>query len=86
MTIMGIARVGMFILKYIGWHRHRGISWLAEHTKQARKFEPVPIGFYFTRLWYYEELYPVFLPWERWKKFFQNINRQAGQCLLFGLE
>jgi squalene-hopene/tetraprenyl-beta-curcumene cyclase len=22
-------------------------------------FEPSPIGFYFAKLWYYEELYPV---------------------------
>ena len=38
---------------------NRGISWLTEHTKQAKEFEPAPIGFYFAKLWYYEELYPV---------------------------
>jgi squalene-hopene/tetraprenyl-beta-curcumene cyclase len=37
----------------------RGTSWLIEHTKQGKEFEPTPIGFYFARLWYYEKLYPV---------------------------
>jgi len=38
---------------------YRGISWLTEHTKQGKEFQPAPIGFYFAKLWYYEELYPV---------------------------
>ena len=38
---------------------YRGVSWLTEHTKQGKEFQPAPIGFYFANLWYYEELYPV---------------------------
>jgi squalene-hopene/tetraprenyl-beta-curcumene cyclase len=37
----------------------RGISWLIEHTDRGRSFEPSPIGFYFAKLWYWEELYPL---------------------------
>jgi len=37
----------------------RGASWLIERTDRGRTFEPSPIGLYFARLWYYEELYPI---------------------------
>jgi squalene-hopene/tetraprenyl-beta-curcumene cyclase len=28
-------------------------------TGEGRDLEPSPIGFYFAKLWYYEDLYPV---------------------------
>lgn len=37
----------------------RGVSWLIEATQSGRCFEPSPIGFYFAKLWYYEDLYPL---------------------------
>ncbi len=37
----------------------RGIGWLVNATDDGRRFEPSPIGFYFARLWYFEQLYPV---------------------------
>jgi squalene-hopene/tetraprenyl-beta-curcumene cyclase len=37
----------------------RGVSWLIEHTGKGTSVEPSPIGLYFARLWYFEELYPV---------------------------
>lgn len=37
----------------------RGISWLIQQTNKGQLFPPAPIGFYFARLWYFEELYPV---------------------------
>ncbi len=37
----------------------RGIHWLAERTHSGRDFPPTPIGFYFAKLWYYEEMYPL---------------------------
>lgn len=37
----------------------RGVSWLVEHTEGGTSFPPSPIGFYFAKLWYYEELYPL---------------------------
>ncbi|MDA0834165.1 MAG: squalene--hopene cyclase [Planctomycetota bacterium] len=37
----------------------RGIRWLIERTNKGREFPPSPIGFYFAKLWYYEQLYPI---------------------------
>jgi squalene-hopene/tetraprenyl-beta-curcumene cyclase len=37
----------------------RGVDWLIEHTDGGRKFDPAPIGLYFSSLWYHEKLYPV---------------------------
>jgi squalene-hopene/tetraprenyl-beta-curcumene cyclase len=36
-----------------------GLAWLAQATDGGRRFPPSPIGLYFARLWYSEELYPV---------------------------
>lgn len=37
----------------------RGAEWISKSTKNGSNFEPSPIGFYFARLWYYEQIYPV---------------------------
>ena len=37
----------------------RGIKWLLERTAGGTRFDPAPIGLYFSRLWYSERLYPV---------------------------
>ena len=37
----------------------RGIAWLVSATKNGSHFPPTPIGFYFAKLWYFEELYPL---------------------------
>ena len=37
----------------------RAVAWLAAATDHGRAAEPAPIGLYFARLWYYEELYPI---------------------------
>ncbi|MCX5636862.1 MAG: hypothetical protein NTX52_04100, partial [Planctomycetota bacterium] len=37
----------------------RGVCWLIEQTKEGTIVPPSPIGLYFARLWYFEELYPV---------------------------
>jgi squalene-hopene/tetraprenyl-beta-curcumene cyclase len=37
----------------------RGVAWLIEHTRGGTEFPPSPIGFYFAKLWYFEELYPL---------------------------
>ena len=37
----------------------QGVSWLIEKTKAGVSMNPSPIGLYFARLWYYEQLYPV---------------------------
>ena len=39
----------------------RGVAWLHRTTDGFQRFEPSPIGLYFARLWYTEQLYaPVF--------------------------
>lgn len=37
----------------------RGLRWLIDRTRFGREFAPSPIGFYFAKLWYYEQLYPI---------------------------
>jgi squalene-hopene/tetraprenyl-beta-curcumene cyclase len=37
----------------------RGVCWLIEQTEEGTTVPPSPIGLYFARLWYFEELYPV---------------------------
>ena len=37
----------------------QGVSWLIDKTKAGVSVNPSPIGLYFARLWYYEQLYPV---------------------------
>jgi squalene-hopene/tetraprenyl-beta-curcumene cyclase len=36
-----------------------GVRWLIEQTKEGSLMPPSPIGLYFAKLWYFEELYPV---------------------------
>lgn len=37
----------------------KGIAWLVEAVEQQRYQTASPIGFYFAKLWYYEQLYPL---------------------------
>jgi squalene-hopene/tetraprenyl-beta-curcumene cyclase len=37
----------------------RGLRWLVDATKEGHETPAAPIGLYFARLWYYEELYPL---------------------------
>lgn len=37
----------------------RGAHYLLAATDMGRRFSPTPIGFYFAKLWYFEELYPL---------------------------
>ena len=36
-----------------------GVEWLLEHTAAGIRFPASPIGLYFAKLWYDEELYPL---------------------------
>ena len=36
-----------------------GVGWLIAHTAGGTQFEAAPIGLYFAKLWYDEELYPL---------------------------
>jgi squalene-hopene/tetraprenyl-beta-curcumene cyclase len=37
----------------------RGTEWLIRNTDHGRSTPALPIGLYFARLWYFEELYPL---------------------------
>jgi len=37
----------------------RGAAWLAERVEMGNVASPSPIGFYFAKLWYFEDLYPI---------------------------
>jgi squalene-hopene/tetraprenyl-beta-curcumene cyclase len=37
----------------------RGLAWLVHAIQEGRHRQPEPIGFYFARLWYYEQTYPL---------------------------
>jgi squalene-hopene/tetraprenyl-beta-curcumene cyclase len=37
----------------------RALGWIIAQTNEGHDTPPAPIGLYFARLWYYEELYPV---------------------------
>ncbi len=37
----------------------RGVAWLTHQIDAGTWRQPTPIGFYFAKLWYFEELYPV---------------------------
>lgn len=37
----------------------RGVQWLIQATNQGTQINPSPIGLYFARLWYFEDLYPL---------------------------
>jgi squalene-hopene/tetraprenyl-beta-curcumene cyclase len=37
----------------------RGLSWFLQATQNGTRFPPSPIGLYFSKLWYSEELYPI---------------------------
>ncbi|MCS6864257.1 MAG: prenyltransferase/squalene oxidase repeat-containing protein [Gemmataceae bacterium] len=36
-----------------------GVEWLVDAVERGRLSEPSPIGFYFAKLWYSEQLYPI---------------------------
>ena len=36
----------------------RGVNWIIRAVEENRHTKPSPIGFYFAKLWYYEQLYP----------------------------
>lgn len=45
----------------------RGAAWLQQETRGGAHFPPSPIGLYFARLWYHEQLYPVVWTLQAWR-------------------
>jgi squalene-hopene/tetraprenyl-beta-curcumene cyclase len=38
---------------------NKGLAWLVQQVEAGGLFNPMPIGFYFAKLWYFEKLYPM---------------------------
>ena len=55
---------------------HRGLNWLLEAVESDRFLEASPIGLYFAKLWYYEDLYPII--------FTASALRRALPSFLYG--
>ena len=51
--------VALHALSGAGQNVLSGIQWLITATCEGTHFPPAPIGLYFARLWYHEQLYPV---------------------------
>ncbi len=53
----------------------RGAHWLVVNTNAGRVFKAKPIGLYFARLWYAEELYPLVFTVEALSKTVRALSR-----------
>jgi len=58
----------------------RGASWLIERTDEGQSFTPAPLGLYFARLWYFEELYPLIFTVQALKRIEELL--ECGQYIL----
>jgi squalene-hopene/tetraprenyl-beta-curcumene cyclase len=57
----------------------KGASWLLKRTENIKQLTPSPIGLYFAKLWYYEELYPVIFTISALKKVKKLIAFEKGK-------
>lgn len=55
----------------------RGAQWLLRNTDQGRSTPASPIGLYFARLWYFEELYPIIFTLSALDKVGRLLNRSS---------
>jgi squalene-hopene/tetraprenyl-beta-curcumene cyclase len=55
------------------------VRWLAEKTEEGTAFPAAPIGFYFAKLWYFEEIYPVVWTVSAFGRFLQQTGAAAGE-------
>ena len=58
---------------------HAGVNYLMERTREGTDFQPAPIGLYFAKLWYTEDLYPVLFTLEALHAA-QGICPYSGPC------
>lgn len=55
----GVACSALLSLEPWSESLERGLRWLCERVVEGGLDEPTPIGLYFSKLWYYEKLYPA---------------------------
>ena len=59
LAIEGLAAVKPIMPELTEKPIKRGLEWLDRQTCGGKKFPVSPIGLYFAKLWYHEELYPI---------------------------
>ena len=55
-----------------------GFRWLISRVEDGSISEPSPIGFYFARLWYFEELYPLIFAASALRRAVEFVESQSG--------
>ncbi|MFK7821055.1 MAG: prenyltransferase/squalene oxidase repeat-containing protein, partial [Planctomycetaceae bacterium] len=56
----------------------RGLEWLATSVESGQINNTAPIGFYFAKLWYFEDLYPLIFAASAMSKAMQCEQEEAG--------
>lgn len=57
---------------------NRGLQFLREHTRNATQFPAVPIGLYFSSLWYSESLYPLIFATQALNRLCRRATQEAS--------
>lgn len=55
----------------------RGARWLIEKVESGEWRQPAPIGFYFAKLWYYEQLYPKIFTVAALSRVVATVNKET---------
>jgi len=54
----------------------RGLSWLTRSLEDGTWRSATPIGLYFARLWYYEDLYPIVFSVEALGRYLRRCDQE----------
>ena len=54
--------------------RSRGVMWLVQAVEEGKMTQATPIGLYFARLWYFEELYPLIFTLEALGRYLRSAT------------
>ncbi|MCA9019359.1 MAG: squalene--hopene cyclase [Planctomycetaceae bacterium] len=63
-----------------------GLDWLLERVENGTYTEPTPIGFYFAKLWYFEQLYPIIFTVSALHRAETVLKKSADDNLRLSLE
>ena len=59
-----------------------GTAWLVRAVESDRHRCPSPIGFYFAKLWYYEDLYPLVFTVSSLRRYLEGHTPDAGRTAI----
>lgn len=77
-AVAPVAHAFMDLPQRISKPIERATNWLMDATQDGTVFSPAPIGLYFARLWYHEQLYPVIWTLGALKAAKQAKEKMAG--------